>query len=208
MGRGKHASDDGIDLSGIPFKQIILGIIVIAILFGIGFGGFNLVKKLTSKKTEEPKDIEESLGMIKSLEGYDVLGKIKVENLGIETYIVDSVEEGALKVAAGKINGGNLNKTGNFCVVGHNYENIFAKLLEIEKGNIVTVIDPEMKETKYEVVDIYTVEPDELDALLSVDDTVRLTLITCEMSASTRLVVVAEKLDDSQIDNKTENIVE
>ena len=28
------------DLSGIPFKQIFLGILAIAILFGIGFGGF------------------------------------------------------------------------------------------------------------------------------------------------------------------------
>lgn len=212
MGKGKHASNDGIDLSGIPFKQIIIGILLVAVLFGIGFGGFNLIKSLSNRKDknqEKPKDIEETLGMIKSLEGYDVLGKIVVDDLEIETYILNSIEEKALKAGAGKINGKTLNEEGNFAIIGHNYDNIFAKLLEIEKGKVITVIDPKMEETDYEVVDVYAVEPDNLEPLLDVTGKTRITLITCENTASTRLVVVAEKIEDTKVENdKVENTVE
>ena len=213
MGKGKHASDSGFDfdLSGIPFKQIFLGILAIAILFGIVFGGFNLVKKITSNKPEKEntEQVVEENGLIKTLEGFDVLGKIKVEELNIDTYILDSIDDKALKVAAGKINGNKLNEEGNFSVIGHNYDNIFAKLLEIEKGKIITVIDPKLNETKYEVKDVYAVEPDDLKPLLDVEDKTVLTLITCETTASTRLVVVCEKVDESQVEEtKVENTVE
>ena len=206
MGKGKHASDSGFDfdLSGIPFKQIFLGILAIAILFGIGFGGFHLVKKITSNKPEKEntEQVVDEKGLIKTLEGFDVLGKIKIDELNIDTYILDSIEDKALKVAAGKINGNKLNEEGNFSVIGHNYDNIFAKLLEIEKGKIITVIYPKLNETKYELKYVYALEPD-------VEDKTVLTLITCETTASTRLVVVCEKVDESQVEEtKVENTVE
>ena len=83
MGKGKHASDSGFDfdLSGIPFKQIFLGILAIVILFGIGFGGFYLVKGITSNKPEKEntEQVVDEKGLIKTLEGFDVLGKIKID---------------------------------------------------------------------------------------------------------------------------------
>ncbi len=216
MGRGKRAADyGGMDFSEFPIKKVLLTILILAVLFGIGFGGFVLFDHLTNDNKEPAEVVEEKNEMIKTLEGYDVLGQIKVDNLDIDTYILDSTEEGALKVASGKIAGDDLNENGNFCVVGHNYDNIFAKLLEIEKGEKITVIDPKLNETKYEVKNVYTVEPDDLQPLLSVEDTVRLTLITCETSASTRLVVVAEEftetdeiIENTIADEKVENKVE
>ena len=66
-----------------------------------------------------------------------------------------------------------------------------------------------LNETKYEVKDVYAVEPDDLKPLLSVEDKTVLTLITCETTASTRLVVVCEKIDKSQVEeSKVENTVE
>ena len=207
MGKGKRAADyDEMDFSDFPIKKILLTILILAVLFGIGFGGFILFDYLTNNNEQE-EVVQEPEEMIKTLEGYDVLGQIKVDNLDIDTYILDSTEEEALKVAAGKITGDTLNEEGNFCVIGHNYDNIFAKLLEIEKGEEITVIDPKLNETKYEVKNVYTVEPDDLEALLSVQDTVRLTLITCETTASTRLVVVAEEVTETDDVEVTENTI-
>ena len=156
--------------------------------------------ELAAEIKEEPKE------MIKTLEGYDVLGQIKVEGLEIDTYILDSVDEGALEKASGKITGDELNETGNFCVIGHNYDNIFAKLSEIEKNETITIVDPKLNETEYKVTDVFTVEPDDLKPLLNTEDAVRLTLITCEPSGTTRLVVVAEVVEET--DTVVENTVE
>lgn len=203
--RGKRVADnEGFDFSNIPFKQIAICIVVIAVLFGLGFGGFFLVKNLTNKPAEEPKKVVEETGMIKELEGYSVLGKVKIENLGIDTYILDSVEADALKLASGKLIGNELNEEGNFCIIGHNYDDIFLKLLEIEKSEEIIIVDRDENETKYKVVDVKTIEPDELDVLLDVDGKTQITLITCENTASTRLVVVAEMIEETTTENEVE----
>lgn len=203
--RGKRVADnEGFDFSNIPFKQIAICIVVIAVLFGLGFGGFFLVKNFTNKPAEEPEKVVEETGMIKELEGYSVLGKVKIENLGIDTYILDSVESNALKLASGKLIGNELNEEGNFCIIGHNYDDIFLKLLEIEKSEEIIIVDRDENETKYKVVDVKTIEPDELDVLLDVDGKTQITLITCENTASTRLVVVAEMIEETTTENKVE----
>lgn len=203
--RGKRVADnEGFDFSNIPFKQIAICIVVIAVLFGLGFGGFFLVKNFTNKPAEEPEKVVEETGMIKELEGYSVLGKVKIENLGIDTYILDSVEANALKLASGKLIGNELNEEGNFCIIGHNYDDIFLKLLEIEKSEEIIIVDRDENETKYKVVDVKTIEPDELDVLLDVDGKTQITLITCENTASTRLVVVAEMIEETTTENKVE----
>lgn len=204
MGRGKRAAEGGMDFSEFPIKKVLLGILVFAILFGIGFGGFTLVKQISSKEKEEVKEQkEEPKEMIKTLEGYNVLGQIKVNDLEIDTYILDSIDEEALKLASGKITGNELNEIGNFCIIGHNYDEIFAKLSEIEKNEIITIVDPKLNETEYEVIDVFTVEPDDLKPLLNTEDAVRLTLITCEPSGTTRLVVIAEEVVE-----ETETVIE
>lgn len=189
--RGKRVLEEPLDDSNISGKQIVIGILILVVLFGLGFGGYKLVDYLMNKP-EEPV-VEEPVTMEKTLNGYDVLGKIKINNLGIDTYIVDSIESEALKVAAGKINGGEINQEGNFCIIGHNYDEIFAKLLEIEKEENIILVDTDNNECVYKVTDVYTVEPEDLKPLLDVTDKTVLTLITCETTGTTRLVVVAEQ---------------
>lgn len=189
--RGKRVLEEPLDDSNISGKQIVIGILILVVLFGLGFGGYKLVDYIMNKP-EEPV-VEEPVTMEKTLNGYDVLGKIKINNLGIDTYIVDSIESEALKVAAGKINGGEINEEGNFCIIGHNYDEIFAKLLEIEKEENIILVDTDNNECVYKVTDVYTVEPEDLKPLLDVTDKTVLTLITCETTGTTRLVVVAEQ---------------
>lgn len=189
--RGKRVLEEPLDDSNISGKQIVIGILILVVLFGLGFGGYKLVDYIMNKP-EEPV-VEEPVTMEKTLNGYDVLGKIKINNLGIDTYIVDSIESEALKVAAGKINGGEINEEGNFCIIGHNYDEIFAKLLEIEKEENIILVDTDNNECVYKVTDVYTVEPEDLKPLLDVTEKTVLTLITCETTGTTRLVVVAEQ---------------
>ena len=96
--RGKRVLDEQLDDSNMPVKQIIIGILILVVLFGLGFGGYKLVDYLLNKP-EEAVTEEKTPAMEETINGYDVLGKIKIEKLGIDTYILDSIESEALKVA-------------------------------------------------------------------------------------------------------------
>ena len=132
--------------------------------------------------------------MISTHEGYDVLGKIVIEDLQVEQYILDSKEDAALDKGVIRLYGGSINNYGNFCIAGHNKSGVFEKLIELEVEDTFTIIEPDFSETTYKITEIYSVESDDLKCLLQDDDKIEITLITCENASTTRLVVKAEEV--------------
>ena len=132
--------------------------------------------------------------MISTHEGYDVLGKIVIEDLQVEQYILDSKEDAALDKGVIRLYGGSINNYGNFCIAGHNKSGVFEKLIELEVEDTFTIIEPDFSETTYKITEIYSVEADDLKCLLQDDDKIEITLITCENASTTRLVVKAEEV--------------
>ena len=132
--------------------------------------------------------------MISTHEGYDVLGKIVIEDLQVEQYILDSKEDAALDKGVIRLYGGSINNYGNFCIAGHNKSGVFEKLIELEAEDTFTIIEPDFTETTYKITEIYSVEADDLKCLLQDDDKIEITLITCENASTTRLVVKAEEV--------------
>ena len=199
MASGKHASDDAFEFNFKPILIIILVIAVIAIL------GYSIVKfvipKISELRNKEEETVAEVEEMPFQIDGYKVLGKISIEKIGSEQYILDSTEDDALEEGVGKLYGPNLNDYGNFCIAGHNYEYIFENLSELEKGDEITITDRNSEETIYEIKEISTVEPTDLTCLLSTDELIQITLITCENGGTNRLIVKADKKDEnSEID--------
>lgn len=192
--------------STLNYKKILLVIGIIVVLILAGF----LVYKFVFAKDKMPKSPEPVVSneakMIETLEGYKVLGKIVIEDSKIEQYILDSTSDKALENGVGKLSGGSLNNYGNLCLVGHNYENIFEKLSELESGDKIKLVDRDLKETIYKINNIFSIEPDNLECLLQDETKVELTLITCETGAATRLVVKAEETSEDDIDtNENQN---
>ena len=68
------------------------------------------------------------------------------------------------------------------------------KLNELLVGDSFTIIDKDLTETKYEIKEVVSVEPDDLTVLLPNEEVMQITLITCENGSTTRLVVKAEKI--------------
>ena len=64
----------------------------------------------------------------------------------------------------------------------------------MEVGDNFTVIEKDLKETTYEVKEIYTVEADDLKCLLQNEEKIEITLITCNNASTTRLIVKAEEV--------------
>ena len=179
-------------------KIIIIAIVVIAIIT------FALVCWLNSRNGNEknPKDNISNTtsdnaaneNMIKTYQGYDVLGKIIIDEFNIEQYILDSKENNALECGVIKLYGGTINNYGNFCIAGHNKPGVFEKLSEMEVGDKFKIVEPNLLETEYKITQIYTTEADDLKCLMQDEEKIEITLVTCENASMTRLIVKAEEI--------------
>lgn len=175
----------------IAIVTIIIVIVAVAIAIVISLKDDTQVDEQVNN-TVQPQTAESK--MIDKHQGYDVLGKIVIEKIGIEQYILDSTEDEALNNGVIKLYGGSLNNYGNFCIAGHNKEGVFSKLEEMEVGDTFKVIEPDLKETYYEINEIFSSEAEYLNCLLQDDEKVEITLITCENGSTTRLIVKAEEI--------------
>lgn len=183
-------------VSGLNKATTAVKILIVVTAIVVIIGGIFVVRKIFSPKPEEHKEEQTEVvekKMESSIEGYKVLGKIKIDKIEVEQYILDSTDEKALKAGVGKLNGGSLNQIGNFAIVGHNFDKFFKRLPELRVGDTIVIIDKNMKETSYNVTDINEVDPDDLTPLLTQIGKTEITLITCQDGATKRFIIKAEK---------------
>lgn len=129
--------------------------------------------------------------------GYKVVGKINIPKLKIEKYIINETTEDTLKVALAKTYGPKANEIGNFCISGHNYNQTFGKLKELEIGDKIVLTDTYNREVEYKVYKSYKVNPDENSCLSQETNGEReITLITCTLGAIKRTIVKAVEVYD------------
>lgn len=195
--RGKRASEEEFDWSQIPFKKIGIVLLIVVIIIGIIVFTIYTVnkRKEIQNVSMEVEENDETDKMLEQIDGYDVLGQIVIEKIGLEQYILDSTESKAMEKYPVKLYGETLNSEGNFCIAGHNYEEIFARLNELEVGDEFYIVDKEDVIQDYKIVEITEVEPTDLNCLMPVSDKIQVTLITCKEGATKRLVIRAERVD-------------
>ena len=187
MGNGKHSSDEEVEFDFESVKNLMMIVIIVAIIVGVVFGVYTMIGKMKETKAE-PTSAKEEVDLTE----YDVLGKIVIEKISIEQPILETVEEEALKKGVIKLYGGDLNKEGNFCIAGHNYENIFKRLDEMDQGDEIKIVDEQGNSTQYKITEISSVEPTDLNLLRKEEGKTQITLITCENYSTKRLIVKAE----------------
>lgn len=207
MAKGKRYTDEGIDFGDIPWKKIGIIALIIVVLVGIYFG-INTYKDKAKESQDEPKVQEEESKMPEQISGYNVLGRVVIEKLSIDKYILDSYEDKALQNGVCKLYGNDLNENGNFVIVGHNYEDVFKKLEELEVGDEFFAEDRNAEKVTYKITEIIAVDPTDLSILLPKENKTEITLITCQTGATTRLVVKAEKIEETIVDEEPQNTVE
>ena len=124
--------------------------------------------------------------MPEKIENYNVLGQIVAKKANIKRYILDKTNNYSLNLSVTKFYGADLNEIGNCCITGHNMEGHFKGLKHLSIGDTFYIIDKENKEKViYEIYDMYTVFPTELDCLSQETNNRReVTLITCNPRGS------------------------
>lgn len=186
--------------------DIVVIIILILIISMIGFYLYNEIFKEEENALDtmvenlpEQIDTEESDELIVKesvINGktYETIAILYIPTLDIQYPVLSSTSKELLKVSLNKYWGPNPNKPGNFCIVGHNYndDNFFGKLHNIEIGHFVQLTDMSGKTMQYKVYDTYIVDPDNTDCTSQLTNgETEITLITCTKNFKQRFIVKA-----------------
>ena len=186
--------------------DIVNIIILILIISMIGFYLYNEIFKEEENALDtmlgnipEQIDTEESDELIikESVineRTYETIAILYIPTLDIQYPVLSSTSKELLKVSLNKYWGPNPNKPGNFCIVGHNYndEKFFGKLNNIKIGEFVQLTDMSGKTLQYKVYDTYVVDPDDTDCTSQLTNgETEITLITCTRDFKQRFIVKA-----------------
>lgn len=134
--------------------------------------------------------------IINQYKGYQVGAKLEIPKIALETYILQNYSVKALNISVTKFWGTNANEVGNFCIAGHNFQNknMFHDLKKLNIGDTLFISDNKIGKVKYEIYDIYKVEPDDVSCLSQeTNGKKEVTLITCTSDSEKRIIVKARE---------------
>lgn len=147
---------------------------------------FNSNKNSNDKENDEKKIF--SIDKIK--EDNNILGKIKIEKIGVEAPIMDGTDQSVLKVSVGHFQNTSY-WNGNVALASHNrgsYAHYFGKINKLKVGDEIKY-QTKLGTRIYSVSEIEHISEDDLSVLENTNDNT-ITLITCiKDDASSRLCV-------------------
>ena len=148
----------------------------------------------TEQRKQEEEKKNKKIVMPQELKGYEVIGKITIPKLNLDSYILAQTNDKALKVSITKLYGPDINQMGNLCLAGHNYRNnkMFGGIKKLEENDEIMLTDLYGETTVYKVYQNYQIDPKDVSCLSQ--DTAgekELTMITCSPGAIKRVIVKA-----------------
>ncbi len=188
---------------------ILILLIIGAIIFGVIIGSEYIrreknedklsavVAQIESINTDVNETSKENKQELIKVDGYDVEGIIEIPKINIKYPIVSTTSDEAMKVAITKFWGTNINDIGNYTMAGHNYKNgtMFGKTKYLEVGDKIKMTDLHLNTVEYEIFKIYTIDPDDVTCVESVEPNTReITLITCTNGHKNRLITKAREI--------------
>lgn len=157
----------------------------------------NILGEEEIAEAREVLNLKEYENMPKDIEGFKVIGKIDIPKINIEQYILDKTTTESLELGVTKVCGPEINKTGNLCIAGHNYGDTFGWISSLDVGDEVNITDTYNRKVTYKVYEIERVLPEDTSCLSQNTNGEReITLITCNLGASKRVIVKAIELYD------------
>ena len=154
--------------------------------------------KINVESTHNTEDTDNKVQM----QGYDVIGVIKIPKINIEYPIVaietSNPEETKkpMKFAIVRYWGNMVNDYGNLSIAGHNnYDGtMFGKTKKLEIGDEIELTDLKKRTIKYEIYSKFNTDPNDVSVLKTEDNEIReITLITCTNGNKERLIIQARE---------------
>lgn len=196
------------------FRIAILGVLfLISIYVGMGVYKEDKVKLVEENETklEEIAKVEQTKLVVpieiekipETYLEYEVIAKLEVPKIKLETNVLKEYNLEGMKVCASKFWGPEPNEIGNFCIAGHNYEkeNMFNHLIDLEIGDELYLTDNKNGKCAYTICNIYKVKPQNTAPInQETNGNKMVTLITCVNYSQNRLIVQAiQKMEGKEI---------
>lgn len=123
------------------------------------------------------------------IDGNEYIGYISIPAIDLELPVMSQWSYQGLKIAPGRFYGSTYGH--NLVIAGHNYAKHFSSIKWLEKTTEVDFIDVENRVWSYQVSDIETLQPQQVDEMIEKtgNDNWDLTLFTCTTSGQTRCTV-------------------
>ena len=164
-----------------------------------------VVEVQETEETEEPEEVEEDKDeevdvsdIPDKMGGYNVIGKLVIDKIGVNKNIIGVYTKDSLDLSVTSlVKGPVINESGNLCLSGHNYNNMLARLPELQEGDTFYIIAKDKKtKVNYQIYKMYTCFPKDLSCLdQNTKNGLReVTLITCTKGAVTRLICKAREI--------------
>lgn len=154
----------------------------------------------TVETNHQEKNITASSRVLpEQYQGYEVIGRIEIPKIAVNSYILGTTTEDSLKYSVTKLCGPTMHTAGNFCISGHNFNNgkIFANVKKLEKGDVIWLQDVYGRKMEYEVFDTFVTSPKDVSCLKPSEEGAKeTTLVTCTVTGLKRLIVKARVLYD------------
>ena len=142
-----------------------------------------------SATAEEPAE-EEADGMtVTFIDGYDYIGYVSIPSIGLELPVISEWSYAGLKVAPGRYSGSTY--ADNMVVCAHNYAKHFSPIKWLALGSEVYFTDMDGQRWSYEVSNVETIQPTDIDKMITAsdEDAWDLTLFTCTTGGRARCAV-------------------
>ena len=139
----------------------------------------------------EPVESEEEDGEMKTvaIDGHDYIGYLSIPSIDLELPVMAEWSYQGLKTAPGRFYGST--DTNDLVIAGHNYAKHFSPIKWLDIGTEVDFTDMNNRVWRYKVVSIETLQPTQVDEMITKSDTDEwdLTMFTCNTGGRTRCTV-------------------
>ena len=120
-----------------------------------------------------------------TLNGYDLIGTVRVPDVGIKLPVLNTWNYDLLKMSACRYSGSV--SEGNLILLGHNYKAHFGRLSELQSGDVVVFTDVSGTTHHYEVVLLETLPKNATKEMIT--SGFDLSLYTCTLDGGSRVTV-------------------
>lgn len=188
-------------LCDIVLALLIIAAIITTVLIIIKYGKnqvneADIAVTLDEMKTKFEKAETEDIEIEEYYKGYKVEGIIEIPSINIRYPVLNKTNDASMKISITKFWGPGVNEVGNYTMAGHNNKDgtMFGKTKRLQIGDTIEMTDLKNNTVTYEIFKIYSIDPDDVSIVESVQDNCReITLITCTNGHKNRLIIKARE---------------
>lgn len=145
-------------------------------------------EKADSEVIQPELDPEQEM-TVTDIDGWGYIGCLSIPSIGLELPVMSEWSYAGLKVAPGRYSGSTY--ADNMVVCAHNYAKHFSPIKWLQAGAEVYFTDMDGQRWSYEVSNVETIQPTDIDKMITAsdEDAWDLTLFTCTTGGSARCAV-------------------